>query len=446
MIIAVPTLDKRRYWNVIMGIYDILEQDYNGRMAERREAGDKSAQPLRSAHREMFVAIINLAYGIMEQNKYLFHGPGSSNAYFILQRESMTPFRVTSSRRQLSERTRKSEATVYRLIRRLLEAGILQGKTSHGPTLPFDIFINPLLMPVSDEINASYDPIAEILRTSENEQVTSYLRSICTEYYNNQNSFNNIIIPEPRKVKSSISALPNEQTGTIYPDTGSPSGLIPCSVTGKSDTAKINEFSNAFGIRVDMEEVEKRQEEARKAYADRLEESKNKDNMRLKKFAVLLVSFMLEHLFKGRNIYPGEIDKARTVAESYFVAIYRNNSACNAALEQYKARILLVERYIRRSGYDFSNIYPARYLDPANTVSGFIMTDRWLKDSEKYRRMKKKARRLLTADDIYNHAMSNFMSKGNAASFHYWKRYIRKRLPDRAAEFEESAKYYIGRS
>ena len=34
MIIAVPTLDKRRYWSVIMGLYDIMSAQYNKSVAE----------------------------------------------------------------------------------------------------------------------------------------------------------------------------------------------------------------------------------------------------------------------------------------------------------------------------------------------------------------------------------------------------------------------------
>lgn len=444
MIIAVPTLDKRRYWSVIMGLYDIMSAQYNKSVAEARLAGDRSRNPLRSAHRELFVALVNMAYGSMECNKYIFHGPGSETTALFLQRESMTPYRISTNRSQLAERTLKSGATVYRLIMRLIDAGILQNKVCHGPSMNFEVEINPELLPISDELNQAYDPIQAILATTQNQAVATYLRSICTVYYNNQNYFNNIIIPEREKVKSEISTLPYEQPRTENPNTeGRPH---PGSRSGDKNTgkAKINEFTNAFGVKVDMAEVGKRQSEARQAYAEKLEVSRTQDSLRLRKFAMLLVSFMMEHLFKGRNIYPGEVDKARTVAEYYFERIYRDNGACNAAFEQYKARILLVERYIRRNGYDFSNMYPARYLDPGNTTSGFIMTDRWLKDSEKFKRMKKRSKRLATADDIFRHAFENFTRKGDLTAYNYWKRYIRKRLPERAAEFEESAKHYIG--
>lgn len=444
MIIAVPTLDKRRYWSVIIGLYDIMSGQYNESVSEARLAGDRSKNPLRSAHRELFVALVNMAYGSMECNKYIFHGPGSETRTLFLQRESMTPYRISTNRSQLADRTLKSGATIYRLMMRLIDAGILQNKVYHGPSMNFEIEINPELLPISDELNQSYDPLKAILTTTQNQAIITYLRSICTVYCNNQNCFNNIIIPEREKVKSEISTLPYEQPRTKNPNTegrSHPDGRSGDKNTGK---AKINEFTNAFGVKVDMAEVGKRQSEAREAYADKLQRARTQDEMRLKKFAIMLVSFLMEHLFKGRNIYPGEIDKARTVAEYYFEGIYRDNGACNAAFEQYKARILLVERYIRRNGYDFSNMYPARYLDPGNTTSGFIMTDRWLKDSEKFRRMKKRSKRMATADDIFRHAFENFTRKGDLTAYNYWKRYIRKRLPERAAEFEESAKHYIG--
>lgn len=443
-IIAVPTLDKRRYWGVMMGIYDILSTRYNKHVAELREQGGRQLNPLRSAHRELFVALVNMAYGTMEQNKYLFHGPDSGNCTTLfLQRQSMSPFRISTNRRQLSERTLKSEATVYRLLQRLMDAGIVIGKKYHGPSMNFDVFLKPELLPISDEVNESYDPVKAILATTEDQEVAIYLRSVCTVYCNNQNSFNNIIIPERGKEKSEISHLPDEQPRTGNPNTEGRSrkkGPSSCVSDGK---AKINEFVNAFGVRVDTSNLAEKQEKARVAYAARLEESRNRDTMRLKKFAVLLVSFMMEHLFKGRNIYPGELDKARTTAEFYFKDVCNDNGACNAAFEVYKQRILLVERYIRRNGYDFSNTFPARYLDPGNTASGFIMTDRWLKDSEKYRRMKKRSRRLATSDDIFSHALGNFMNKGDITAYNYWMRYLRKRLPDRVSEFENAAKFYI---
>lgn len=444
MIIAVPTLDKRRYWSTIMGLYDIMSTQYNDAVSAARKTGDMSRNPLRSAHREIFVALINIAYGIMEADKFIFHGPGSRANALYLQRESLSPFRISTNRNQLGERTLKSGATVYRLIMRLLDAGILQNKINHGPTMNFDIEINPILLPISDELDSSYDPIREILANTENEDIKSYLRSKRTPYCSNKNILNNITIPEPEKVKSSISALPNEQPRTNYPDTEGRSYDKSRSVDQPDGKAKINEFKNAFGISVDMTEILQQQQEAQKAYGAKLRESRNQDEKRLKKFAILLVSFLLDHLFKDRHIYPGEVDKARIVAEYYFSDIYRDNGACNAAFEQYKARILLVERYISRNGYDFSNMYPARYLDPGNTTSGFVMTDRWLKDSEKFKRMKKRSKRLTTADDIFRHAFENFIRKGDLTAYNYWKRYIRKRLPERAAEFEESAKHYIG--
>lgn len=443
MRILLPYIDTQRHYPAIMALYDAKAAEYNAQVAKAREAGDKTRQFLKSAHREVWQDLVRALKGEMSKIMFIFRDKDTQS---LIARNAGDSLILMTNRKRLSNRTKKSEVTIYRLLDRLIDAGIIETKVNHGTQRDFELHLNREMVPVSDYKNESFDPLRWILQNSIDSAIQDTLRSICTPCSSNLNNLNNKIITTNNLEQKAESAPPinfSEHTGTHYGNTGDPSGIIAAHVavdTPKINTSENNTITtNAFGQPINPISNSKINTSVT-GYAEKMDQARKRHEERTRNYAIQLVEFMIAVLFNSKKIYTAEREKAYKFAELYF-AKYSTAIECQMALNQYRERTRLVQRWLERHPeFDFSNIYPAAYINPENTASGFVNTRLWLKKDKEYRKLQYKQRKIKTEEATVMYAITRMKRWKNESSYNYWRSYVINKAPDKVEMFEQIAK------
>lgn len=400
-----PYIDKESHFRYIIGAYDAMADAYNSEVKEARSAGDMSRNVLRSAHRHLFLQLVNMAAA--DYNRLAKDYEDADESFVAIDSKNYSVV-VGTNRVSLANRMKISPSTAYRLIMRLMDAGIIVRKDGHGSARPFDLYIAPGMIPVSDYNDRTYDALADIWQWCENPSVRGALRSICTQIDINRNSFNNEIIPEQQK-ESAPRILERNN--------------VPEQKTGTQEAGERGELS----------------------YGEKIQQQMLRIDMRRKRYAVKLVTYVLAYLFKDRNIFPGEVSKSYDVAEWYFRdAANMSVKACDIKLEEYRQRLELVARWkVRNQGrpgaWKWDNIWPARYLDPENYRSGFIMTEKWLKKNDEYQKYKEFRKLLKKEEAMLQNQLERLMKYRNVYTYNNCCRYLQQYAPKQLEAFRLQA-------
>ena len=405
-IIRQPYIDTARHMGAIINLYDSFSAAYNNMVSDAKVNNESDKQPLRAAHRALFIDLVHLAKGQMSRNIYVFR-----DARSLLTMSAMEPYSLHTNRRELAERSKKSEISIYRQLMRLIDAGIIVKKIGHGTQRNFELLINPLIMPVSDLENEHFDPIKAIINFTDLCGFPSTLRSKCTPYRYKQEHFNNTEIPVNKPEQKKESATPinnNEHIENTYGNTGR---------TAEGTASEINDFHTG------------------KNYAEKMRMQEERAITRTKRFSVILVEYMLRVLFSTHNIYPAERKNAYGVAEYYFRELHTEQQ-CAVAMEHYRQRIDMAGRYLdNHPEFSFKNIYPSAYLNPQNTRCGFDTTRKWVKQQEKYRAMKREAKALRTEQSIFDNAITRWHQSHTLENYMKISSYVKTRIPSRIVDF-----------
>lgn len=442
--ISLPFIDLQRHYPAIMAMYDAKAAEYNSKVAIARDSGDKSKQFLRSSHREVWQDLLRAMKGEFAKMLFIFREKDTQS---LIARRPGEAVILMTNRKRLSGRTKKSEVTIYRLLERLIDAGIVEQKVNHGTQRDFELHLNRDMVPISDYSQERFDPLLSIFQITVDTTIQETLRSICTPCSSIKNTFNNEIITaniQEHNAESASQILSNEQSGTFNRNTGDPSPAI-APVAGPED-AKINTFKNndvilnAFGIPVaHNRETKINTFDSQNEYADKMEVARSKHQARIREYSIMLVEFVISVLFTDKSIYKSEREKSYKVAEYYFKD-YSSALDCERALRNYRERVRLVQRFLERNtDFDFSNIYPARYLDPENYQSGFVMTSKWLKKHKEFKELQQKSRTLKTEEAILMYAVKRMIKWKNPSSYNYWRKYVNDKIPQRVEDYERMA-------
>lgn len=440
MTIQLPFIDTDNHFAAIMALYDAKSADYNTYVAIERDNGDKTRQFLKSAHRELYRELIFSLKARMSSALFVMR-----NAPELLKMEALSPLVVPTNRKRLSEFTKRSEATIYRLTERLIEARIILEKVNHGTQRDYELFLNPEMIPVSDHKNEDFNPLLFIFKNSIDITIQRTLRSICTPCSSNLNIFNKKIITENILEHEVVSAAPmtnNEQSGTSYKNTGDPQGsfedLLALNIAKINTSDNKGLVVNAFGVAISPQSTAKIN--TLDEYGQKIESLRRREEERTRRYAIMLVEFVISVLFSGRSIYKSERDKAYRFGEFYFQK-FNSEVDCERAMEQYRERVRLVQRYLESNkAFSFANIWPARYMDPENYTSGFIMTQKWLKKHRDYLDLQFKTRKLKTEQQMLSYALKRLEQEyRNKSAFVYWRSYLLNKAPGKIQEYEHAA-------
>lgn len=440
MTIHLPFIDTDNHFAAIMSLYDAKSADYNANVAIERDKGDKTKQFLKSAHRELYRELIFSLKARMSSALFIMR-----NAPELLKMDALSPLVVPTNRKRMSEFTKKSEATIYRLTERLIEARIILEKVNHGTQRDYELFLNPEMVPVSDHKNEDFNPLLFILKNSIDITIQRTLRSICTPCSSNLNFLNKKIITGNLQEHEEVSASPmanNEQSGTSYRNTGDPQGsfedLLALNIAKINTSENKSLMTNAFGVAIPVQPHS--EINTLDNYGQKIEALRRREEERTRRFAIMLVEFVLSVLFSSRSIYKSEREKAYKHAEFYFEK-FNSEADCERAMEQYRERVRLVQRYLENnSAFSFDNIWPARYMDPENYASGFIMTQKWLKKHQDYLDLQFKTRKIKTEQQMLSYALKRLEQEyRNKSAFVYWRSYLLNKAPGKIHEYENAA-------
>jgi len=167
--------------------------------------------------------------------------------------------------------------------------------------------------------------------------------------------------------------------------------------------------------------------------------TKHEDRMRLPAkeqrvaaYSNIFYSYMVAKLFSNHNIYPVEKERAvEYIKENYFNQI-QSNADGDKVLANLKWRVNAAKSYICRNNFDFSNMFPRRYLDVHNK-KGFSATNEWLKKARKYH-LKKESQRArnkvkLLAKEYVRFAIAQFLQTPKLECFRYYEGQILSNYP-----------------
>ena len=442
--ISLPFIDLQRHYPAIMALYDAKAAEYNANVAIARDSGDKTRQFLKSAHREVWQDMIRATKGELAKILFIFRDKETQS---LIARRPGDAVILMTNRKRLSNRTKKSEVTIYRLLERLIDAGIVEQKVNHGTQRDFEVHLNRDMVPISDYKEERFDPLAQIFQITVDITIQETLRSICTPCSSIKNSFNNEIITantQEHEVESAPQIISNEQSSTFIRNTGDPSQAIAPVAAPK--IVKINTsinkhvIINAFGVAVEQNrEAKINTSEGSPDYAKKMEDARTKHQARIREYSIMLVEFVISVLFSDKKIYKAERERAYVTAEYYFKE-FSSAMDCERALRSYRERVRLVQRYLERnSDFDFSNIFPAKYLDPQNFTCGFVMTASWLKKHREFKDLQQKTRSLKTEEAIIMYAVKRMVKWKNPSSYNYWRKYVSDKIPQRVEDYERIA-------
>lgn len=440
MILHIPYIDTDHHFAAIMALYDAKSAEYNGIVSIERDNGDMTRNLLKSAHRELYREFIFSLKARLSSSRYIFR-----DAPELLQMKALSDLILPTNRKRLSEFTKKSEATIYRLTERLIDAKIILKKVNHGTQRDYELYLNPEMIPISDYKNEEYNPLLFILKNTTDITIQQALRSICTPCSSILNNLNKKIITEniqEHEVESALPIVINEQSGTINENTGDSRGsledLIALNMPKINTSKKAGVMLNAFGVQIQQNTTPKINTSGN--YGQKLQDIRKNEEERTRRYAIMLVEFVISVLFSNRKIYKSEREKAFKFSEYYFKDL-NSISSCEIALEQYRERVRLVQSYLEKNtAFNFDNIWPAHYMNPENYSSGFVMTQKWLKKHREYKELQFKTRKIKTEQQMLSYALKRLEREyRNKSAFVYWRSYLLNKAPGKIQEYEHAA-------
>ena len=164
--IKLPYINTRAHLKSIMQRYDEYVSEYNGLIEQQKKAtGISERQTLKPTHRALFTDLVfeagaRMLERIGEYEKISREqGEADTLLSFLKPIDSESGIMLRTNRKQLSKRSGKEVSTIYRNIRRLMEAGIINSIANHGKYSDFELFINSDFLFISDHSNPAYNPI-----------------------------------------------------------------------------------------------------------------------------------------------------------------------------------------------------------------------------------------------------------------------------------------------
>jgi len=370
-------------FGAIMMRYDTYASSYNGLVYQMKEEGAKHVQTLKSVHRALFQDLITQVKGQLNYYRKLFNNSTSALAIDPAQ-----PFVLMTNNKKVQSRTAKDPATVWRNIKRLMDAGVILEKVNHGTRADYELHINPEFLLISD-LAANNQQNSE---SAENGRLKGVLVAKCKPTLIDKNIENNRIIPVDNEKLNGVSLSANHSQSTDR--------------NNYKNRGKQGDFSGNANPSPEIKPENNRQEQNSAAPAaaaiNFLENTPSDPQERLgwfrAQFAIWLVQYMLKVLFAYHKHYKPAIYKAMEYAVVYFDGCKTYKEFLNR-FEVLKWRVDRAAKWIEHSGFDFSNIYITDYLDVNNKTSGFINTKKWYDkhlEYNKYKQFKKNAKKKKT--------------------------------------------------
>jgi hypothetical protein len=333
-------------------------------------------------------------------------------------------FVCSTNRYQLSKHSTKEESTIYRNIRRLMDAGIIVEKIGHGQKSNFELHINAAFLVVSDKSDPTYNPLqnrTEITAQQDfyimgkfakckedniiQEQLINKIYSASLDAVNFSGSNqNDCATVENGKIGDNKPASPSDNTignGSSASTTGTSTGTEVIATAGQGDQERKRNFKPTGGL-TDLQNLKnERNIDNVKVFVKRDPEQWHAFH-RLS-HAAYFVDYLIERIYNRRGvvIIPEARIKAIEYAEQYYFPnplpshdhVNTGFRPCET-LDQYSSRLAQLKWCI-----DAANRFAAKknayfvlinkYIDLEN-ANGLKTTFQWLDKSKKNEQDKSK--------------------------------------------------------
>jgi len=428
MKISTPYIRKEhKYMVQYINLWENFIAQYNDNDNKR------SSCNLKPIHREAYFKLISLVKAQLIKNRMLFKD--TPDMYAVDSREVQM---VRTTRANIAKALGGvSESTAYRALMRLQKAGVIE-KVFCSDTRPFEVYINPDFLLIYDYDKDDYIPQTQFFQTTETGECKEVLRSICTHCSCVLMSLsNNKIIP----VSDVNNVNTQEHTRTLK-------GVSEGNISLHEHTRTHENTTRNTPKQNENEENKKEKSCAKKEKSCAKKENneigspvrtqfgndhdRNSIEWYKRSYAIVLLQYMMHILFRNHNVYFAEKQRTLDYIEQNYFCNITSPIGGEKLLNRYMWRVDAAKRYIERKNYNFANIYPYHYVD-INNRFGFISTDVWKKDNDKYQEHKQKVLRTRNKQNIDRQNLArvvkNFNENPDIETFSRGEAYVKQNIP-----------------
>ncbi len=333
--------------------------------------GRELKMQLRPSHIRLFRRIlVLLARQLYQRNKLFADTP------FFRQLDPIKPMMIHTNRKSLSQIEKNiciSGNSAYRQVLRLIESGVIIGKTNHGTRQDFELHINPEVLLIND---LSGKNEAQKARQSKAEEPAfqDKLQPKCTPYtVKGKEPFNNSIIE--------VENVDNPSKKILSPQTLQKNILKEHREIAPQENPKPADKERSTELIGRWNQKQKEQAVAPEKTATPLRQYQ-------KSGARWLFWYAMHQLFNGRMFNPQALVNTLEYVEVHYFTGCLSTQAVDRQQEQFKWRIDKAKNYIQNHAIDSRWIFPKHYFDVGkhgnNPLTGkpylsFANTGRWLK-------------------------------------------------------------------
>jgi len=184
--LQLPFINTRLHLHPMLELYDAYAALYNADINAKR-ANDpenkKDYQTLKATHRATFKDLIFETGKRMLQNINRYQSinteQGNNGTFSLLRANTQRIcgtdyYSCSTSRLQMKKHSGKELSTIYRNLRRLMDAGIISDKINHGHFMYFELHIRAEFLLVSDKANPYYNPLEKSAETAPQKAFSLY--------------------------------------------------------------------------------------------------------------------------------------------------------------------------------------------------------------------------------------------------------------------------------
>ena len=376
--------------------FDNFAQQYN----RDRELSKR----LRSPHYELFYKIVRFYISRLDSDKKLF-GNGS-----IISMNSNDIPTLRTNNTKLAKELKRNNATIYRQIIRLVDAGVILEKIFHGSNHDFELLINPKFLLIFDVNNPKYVPNTEFLTNSYSADNHGNCKTSKSSKIANCNHNQNILETINNKIIL-LKSIPTNRDG----------------LKETENTEKITGSTEASG----------RVTSAEREYSARLRAADARFDHLKKRYAQLLFANALDNIWGGYNIYDTEKERAlQYVTKNYFEHC-KNEASLFHTFSEFKWRVEAAGRFLKRQDHFELHIFPTHFFD-LNNKNGFIGTKKWFNDHLFRVQTKLKQREKLSDDMKLANMMRIYTKNPTYATYQSCQAYIQDNIPHMMTKFLQS--------
>jgi hypothetical protein len=409
---------------------------------------------LKNQHNNFFYQLVKL-YGeriIQKNNKFKLEPIDPDNLP-----------RLNINRAVFANLMQRDVRTISAYIQKFIKLGIINKKISHGPTLNFDLYINPDFLVIFDKSNPDFTPKSKFLELADFQFFKKSNRKSFQQFHVKQETkLNNKIINVEQNNVFQQSCKASQETfskGISSADVSTRNNLTrntreyEKSDSHKQEKSEENltgreKISNLAAKKTQVPEgsfTQGASDVTQMQPGRQISFNKNLENLKIL-FSSWLLNIAITIIWRGKNIHPSQIDKAFNIIYTQYFTQANDPKTAEMLFYTYKQRVEMAARNIQRNiKPENLNIYPEHYFD-VNNKKGFAQTAKWHKNYTRYKQQEKHKKIIKSDTEKLSDQFKVFIMNPNMNQFNTSIAYIKKNIPHMENIFLETISEQQGSS